>query len=132
MILDTSFLVALDAGESGARATAGELEASDAPLRIPTMAVQELYVAVGLGANAGDNARKFESLLANKPVVPLSDSIARKAGVLEGEHIASDAKPDLGPADAVVAATGLEHNEAVVTTDASDFETVDGLDVLTP
>jgi len=132
MILDTSFLIALDAGESAARDAARELEASNAPLRIPTMVVQELYVAVGLGANTGKNARKFESVLSNKPVVPLSDSIARKAGVLEGEHIASDAKPDLGPADAVVAATGLEHNEPVVTTDTSDFETVDGLDVVTP
>jgi predicted nucleic acid-binding protein len=132
MILDTGFLIALDGDDPDAEETARELEARDVPLRVPTIVVQELYVAVGVGSESAKNARKFESLLENKPVVPLTDQIARRAGVIEGQHIASDTLPELGPADAVVAATALQLNEAVVTNDVSDFETVESLDVVTP
>jgi len=64
----------------------------------------------------------------NKPVVELDDSIARRAGTLEGAHLASESAPDLGQGDAIVAATGLTLNEPVVTND-EDFQSVDGLRV---
>jgi predicted nucleic acid-binding protein len=51
-----------------------------------------------------------------------------RAGALESQHMGSDAKPDLGPGDAIVAATGLTMDEAVVTSNG-DFGAVDGLDV---
>ncbi len=92
------------------------------------MVIQELYVSVGAGGDPNENARAYDALVANKPVVPLDENIARRAGVLEGEHLTSDSKPTLGPGDAIVAATGLVHNEPVVTND-TDFETVDGLSV---
>ena len=128
MILDTEFLISLRAGESGAVDLAAELEADSVPTRIPTVVVKELYVGVGAGGDAAGNARAYEALVANKPVVDLDENIARRAGVLEGHHLTSDAKPTLGPGDATVAATGLVFNEPVVTNDA-DFEHVDGLDV---
>jgi tRNA(fMet)-specific endonuclease VapC len=90
--------------------------------------VQELYVAVGAESESFTNARKYEALVANKPVVGMDEAIARQAGALEGQHIASDSKPDLGTGDAVVAATGLQYNEPVVTSDR-DFTAVDGLPV---
>lgn len=127
MILDTDFLVALDEGD-GAEEKALELETADVPLRVPTIVLQELSVAVGAGANANRNARKFEALIANKPIVDVGANIARRAGVLGGEHLVSDDRPTLGPGDALVAATGLQFNEPVVTADG-DFETVDGLTV---
>lgn len=132
MILDTSFLTSLDGDASDARSLAGDLETRGVPLRIPTIVIQELYVAVGLGSNTAANARTFEALVENKPVVPLNDAIARRAGILEGVHIGSDAKPDLGPANAVVAATALQFSEPVVTADDSDFEAVDEVEVVTP
>jgi predicted nucleic acid-binding protein len=127
MILDTDFLIALDESD-GAREKALELETADVPLRVPAIVLQELYVAVGAGENANENARKFEALIANKPVVDIDANIARRAGVLEGQHLVSDDRPSLGPGDALVAATGLQFNEPVVTSDG-DFETVDGLAV---
>lgn len=66
--------------------------------------------------------------MANKPVVEMDENIARQAGALEGRHIASDSKPALGSGDAIVAATGFQYNEAVVTSDR-DFTHVDGLAV---
>lgn len=128
MILDTEFLISLRAEETDAVELASELEATGVPIRIPSIVIQELYVSVGAGANANENVRAYEALVANKPIVDLDDTISRRAGVLEGRHLTSDSKPALGPGDAIVAATGLVHNEAVVTND-SDFETVDGLTV---
>lgn len=128
MILDTDFLISLDEAADGAERKAAELEAADVPLRVPTTVVRELYVGVGAGSDSFENARKYEALLANKPVVELDANVARKAGVLQGQHLQSDAKPALGPGDAVVAATGLQYNEPVVTGD-EDFTAIDGLTV---
>jgi predicted nucleic acid-binding protein len=128
MILDTEFLIALDNQSEAAREKAAEIEAADVPLRVPTMVIQELYVGVGAGTQPFENAKKYEALIANKPVVGMNENIARQAGALEGQHIASDSKPELGPGDAIVAATGLQYNEPVVTNDR-DFTHVDGLSV---
>lgn len=128
MILDTEFLIELDANNETAVALAEELEAAAVPLRVPTIVVQELYVAVGAGSDTHENARKYEALIANKPIVEMDGNIARQAGALEGQHLVSDTKPELGPADAIVAATGLQYNEPVITND-EDFTHVDGLSV---
>jgi predicted nucleic acid-binding protein len=68
----------------------------------------------------------YRRLLASKPTVDLTRSIATRAGVLEGEHRRNDSKPNLGPVDAIVASTALEKNEPVVSDDR-DFDSVDGL-----
>lgn len=128
MILDTDFLVALKASDPGALELAREIEGSDVPARIPTPVVHELYRAVGAGSDPDGNARDIEALLAAKPLVEFGERLARRAGALEGEHIDSDTKPDLGTVDAMVAAVGLVYNEPVVSSDG-DFESVDGLAV---
>ena len=128
MILDTEFLISLQAEETAAVERAAELEATGVPSRIPTIVIQELYVSVGAGGDANENARAYNALVANKPVAPLNENIAQRAGVLEGQHLTSDSKPALGPGDAIVAATGLVYNEPVITND-TDFNTVDGLSV---
>ena len=128
MILDTEFLIELDNRNRNAIEKAAELESADVPLRVPTIVAQELYVGVGAGSESFENARKYEALVANKPVVEIDGKIARQAGALEGQHVVSDEKPELGPGDAIVAATGLQYNEPVVTNDG-DFTQVDGLAV---
>ena len=128
MILDTEVFISLKAEEDAALNLATELETANLPTRVPTIVLEELYVAVGAGDLPTENARKYEALIANKPIVSLDENVSRRAGALEGQHIASDSKPELGPADAIVAATGLTMNEAVVTNDRA-FESVDGLDV---
>lgn len=128
MILDTEFLISLRANEKPAVDLARKLEEEALPTRIPTVVIQELYVGVGAGATPKRNERAFEALIGNKPIVPLDEDVARLAGRLEGEHLTSDAKPNLGPVDAVVAATGLRTSEPVVTNDA-DFEHVEDLRV---
>ncbi len=88
---------------------------------------QELHVSAGAGDDSTGNTRAYEALIENKPVVPLYEHIARRAGALEGQHLVGDTKPNLGSTDSIVAATGLTTNEAVVTNDR-DVTHVDGLD----
>lgn len=127
MILDTSFLIALDEGLEEARHLAAELEAAKVPRRVPTPVLYELYIAAGAGDDPFGNAQSNEALVANLPVVDLDENIARKAGTLFGIHRLSDRKPDLSPVDSMIAATGLTYNEPVVTGDTSNFGSVDGL-----
>ena len=128
MILDTGFFIALDEGKESAIEMKDELVGSGLPQRIPSIVVQELYVSVGAGTQSYQNAEKYEKLMANYPVVPLDENIAKRAGALEGMHLVSDSKSDLGPGDAIVAATALQFNEPVVGED-SDFGDVEGLEV---
>jgi len=131
MILDTSFVIALQEGVPGAVRLARDHEASGVPQRLPTTVLSELYVSVGAGSDAHRNARKYEQLLENLPVVDVDENIARRAGALRGASLASDTDRVLGLADATIAATGLVHNEPVITADTEDFGAVEGLDIVT-
>jgi predicted nucleic acid-binding protein len=123
MIIDTSFLRALDEERRVAERLASELEASDVPLRVPTPVLYELYISAGAGDDPALNAHSNEALVATLPIADLDENIAGKPGI----HRQSDQKPDLDPVDSMVAATGLTYNEPVVTGDRSDFGSVDGL-----
>lgn len=131
MIADTSYLIAIDNSDADARAFSRANENAGVPQRVPTISILKLYISVGLGSQPNLNARSYEQLVENLPTVPLEENIARRAGVVLGAHRASDSKPNLGLGDAVVAATGLAYNEAVVTADVGDFSSVDGLEVVT-
>ena len=130
MILDTSYLIALAEGDADARALASQHESAGLPQRLPVTVLSELYVAVGAGDTPTRNVRKYEELIGNLPVVDVDDNVARRAGVLQGHHLASDSKPTLGISDATIAAIGLVYSEPVVTDD-DDFASVDGLQVVT-
>lgn len=130
MILDTSYVIALAEGETGAIKLANQHESDGVPQRLPATVLSELYVSVGAGDDLNRNVRKYEQLVGNLPVVDSDDNISRRAGVLQGQHLVSDTKPTLGIADATIAATGLVYNEPVITADTDDFESVDGLQVV--
>lgn len=127
MILDTSYIIALDEQDSDAIGLAREHDAANLPQRLPSIVLSELYVSVGAGQNPHDSVRAYEELVGNLPIIDIDENIARRAGAIQGEHIASDTKPNLGLADATIAATGLVYNEPVVTTDTDDFGSVEGL-----
>jgi predicted nucleic acid-binding protein len=74
--------------------------------------------------------RAYEELVGNLPIIDIGQNIARRAGVIQGEHLVSDTKPTLGLADATIAATALVYNEPVVTEDTDDFGSVEGLDTV--
>ena len=131
MILDTSFLRDLKDQDQAALAHARHIESLGVPLRIPSIVSFEWYYGVQYVPNPVQDQRSFQRLSANKTFQELTDPIARKAGTLNAEHEQSDTKPDLGTRDSIIAATGLQLDEPVVTTD-SDFERIDNLQVSMP
>lgn len=130
MILDTNFLGALDAGTTGAKALAEEIESNSLPARVPTPVVFEVFYGIENAENPDQLRPRYEALFANKPRVELTDQIARRGGQLYARHEASDTKETLDLVDAMVAAAGLDIDEPVVTNDSA-FQDVDGLAVET-
>ncbi|PSQ47799.1 hypothetical protein BRD15_06610 [Halobacteriales archaeon SW_6_65_15] len=55
--------------------------------------------------------------------MPATESIAKRAGFLDGT-IERKFGNEIGPLDAIIAATALEYDEPVVTADVTDFEKV--------
>lgn len=131
MILDTSYIAALDGQDPDAQSLSRDHEQAGVPQRLPAGTLFELYLTVRPNASTFENSRKWEELVGNLPVVPVDGNIARRAGALEGVHQSSDSKPNLGVVDALNAATGLVLNEPVVTADTDDYGAVDGLEVVT-
>lgn len=122
MILDTNFLIDLDANRPAAVEKAREIEREGRPRRVPRVVVFELWSAVGKGTRTDQNRQKFERVLAGLPRVELSDSIAMLAGEIEGMAQAHDPNDSgVGVADAIIAATALDQDEPVVTDDETDF-----------
>jgi len=131
MILDTSFLRDLKDKDLDALAHSRHIESLGVPLRIPAPVSFEWFFGVQYVQNPIQDQQRFQQLVANKTFQELTDPIARKAGTLNAVHEQSDTKPNLGPIDSMVAATGLQLNEPVVAAD-SDFNSVDGLQVSMP
>lgn len=133
MILDTQYLGALADGDEAAREKATELDEPAVATRVPAAVVWELYTAIGnapLGENGEQLRALYERLLASRSTLDLSPEVARRAGELNGEHMTSDTVKQLDGADSVIAAHGLLLDEPVLSND-SDFQDVDGLEVVT-
>jgi predicted nucleic acid-binding protein len=121
-VLDTSFLIDLEADEPRAWARLEGLTAAAAPFRVPA-AVWIEYLAPMSPAERSDAARALESLV---QFVPLDRGIADRAATLQAEML-ERGKP-LAWHDLQVAATALEVQEEVVSNDAR-FRDVPGIAV---
>jgi len=127
MIADTDFLIDLMKRDAGARQKLRELESGGIPVKIPAMAVLELYIGVG-AEMTDDEERKVRAVLQPHPFVPMTDEISRLAGRRIGEGDTSKLKKNKG--DAAIGATGDVEGEPVLTRNVDDFEAL-GVDVET-
>lgn len=131
MILDTQFLGELASGDEDARQLAAELDRQETPTRIPAGVVWEvMYGLAKADRPLADRRRVYESLFNSASVIEFDNRVARRAGTLQGTHAGADDLSNLAGADSMVAAHGLLLNEPVVSNDA-DFQSVEGLDVVT-
>jgi len=129
MIVDTSFVLDIIDDLDAALDKERELESQSVPLVIPTMTVLELYVGVGKVATTREEHQRVEAVLDSYPLVDMTPSISRRAGRLLGERMADadgDDGPGIGKGDAVIAATALERDEAVLAGD-SHFGSIPGV-----
>lgn len=129
MIVDTSFVLDVIDDVDAAVSKERELEAHGVPLVLPAMTVLELYIGVGRVANTREERNAVESVLESYPIVETTPSIARRAGRLLGERLATANAgdgPGIGKGDATIAATALERDEPVLAGD-THFGTIPGV-----
>jgi predicted nucleic acid-binding protein len=123
VILDSCFVVDLMTGDEAAVAKLDELVAEGRQLSVSTLSVTE--VERGLT----DREREaFDAVVRDVDVVAYDREMAhRAAGLLRS--LDDDGAP-VGAVDAMVAATALERDGAVVTRNVSEFRRVDGVRVV--
>lgn len=123
MILDSCFLIDLMAGDEAAIAKLDELVAEKRPLSIATLSVTE--VERGL---AGTERDPFDAVVTDLDVVAYDRAMATRGATilrrLDGQGTPVDA------VDAIVAATALERDGAVLTRNAAEFRRIDGVRVV--
>jgi len=129
MILDTDFLIDLLHREESAVEKAVEVEDQRLPQRVPLLAVYELFVGVGASSMGDRERRTIRRVLAPRTVPELTERIAQRAGIVQGEL--HDAGEGIGAADAVIGATGLVFGEPVLTRKVELFERIPGVVVET-
>ncbi|MFB6194429.1 MAG: PIN domain-containing protein [Halobaculum sp.] len=132
MILDQAYLGDLADQRESALELAAELDGRPEPARVPSAVIWEAFTGVGNAFGEQSDALRaaYERLLASRSSIDLDPTVARRAGILNGEHLQSDSVSDLDDVDSIVAAHALLLNEPVVSND-EDFQAVDGLDVVT-
>lgn len=132
MILDSSFLIDIEWEHEGALAKAREIEAAELPRPVPLVVVSELYISIGKGTRTEENQQAVDRVLRALPIAELSVSIAKRAGIVEGELQAEDESDEgIGLVEALIASIALEYDEPIVTGDPDDFRRVEGVRVET-
>lgn len=116
ILIDTSILISHLKGNHATNNFLHTLAQSDAPLpAISIMAEMELYMLPQLDIEI------ITKILTTVIILPISSSIARKAGTLKSQH------PELKTEDAIVAATALEYGFSLVTFNVKAYKVIPGL-----
>lgn len=123
MIVDSTFVIDLMAGDAGALAKLDELVEDAEPLSISALTVTE----VRRGLDPDGELSTYDDVIEDVTVVPFDRSEARRAADLL-RRMDRDGTP-IGALDAMIAATALERREKVLTRNLSEFERVEGLGV---
>ena len=130
MILDTSFVEDVARQDRAALVRADELTANGIPERLSAMTVYELYWGVGYVETPQTEKDVVDAVLETKEIYDITPEIARKAGRIAG-HLASEGQPLNDPGDELIGATGVVHDEPVLTKNVGHFERIPGLEVKT-
>ncbi|QSG12778.1 PIN domain containing protein [Halapricum desulfuricans] len=128
MILDTSFVEDVARADEDALAKADALAETGTPERLSAMTLYELYWGVGYVDRSQAERDVVDSVLETKEIYPVTPEIARKAGRIAGT-LASDGRPLDDPGDGIIGATGVVHDEPVLTRNVDHFERIPGLEI---
>lgn len=121
MILDTSYLVDLFAGDQDAFEVGIGLSEDGVVQRVPSPVVMELAYGASFGGE--DEQRKVQNALRMYPIVEQDDTIARRAGVLlAAADSTAGGESGIDKVDPMVAAVADIHDEPVLTANVRDFE----------
>ena len=125
MILDTSFLIDLKDGDSGAFATAVELFDGDVVQRVAIPSVMELYYGAHF-TRSEEELRKVRNLLLMYPLVDIDENLSRRAGELLADADRRDGGDSgVDNEDAIIGAVAEQFGEPVLTDNVDHFEKLD-------
>lgn len=130
MILDTSFVEDVSREDPAALERASELAADGVPERLSVLTVYELYWGIGYVETPQAEKDAVDAVLETKEVYEVTPEIARKAGRIAGE-LSSQGNPLNDPGDEIIGATGVVHDEPVLTKNVDHFKRIPGLEVET-
>jgi tRNA(fMet)-specific endonuclease VapC len=128
MILDTTVLLDLMRNSHDVHTKVTSLENDGIPLRVSVMTVNELYYGIGATDTSAAEKRKVDAVLGSKPVYDVTPEIGRKSGRLAGE-LEKRGQPINDVGDEIIAATGIVHDEPVLTRNTKHFDRFDDLEV---
>lgn len=130
MILDTSFLLDLFAGDEAAFERGQTLQQRGALQRVPIPVMMELQYGVEASGST-EERRNVRNALRLYPTVRLDAEMARHAGtLLVRADRDADGESGVEKLDAMIAAVASILDEPVLTDNATDFRTL-GVDVET-
>ncbi|WP_226010928.1 type II toxin-antitoxin system VapC family toxin [Halomicrobium salinisoli] len=130
MILDTSFVEDVASGEEDAVQAADVLRQEGIPERLSVITLYELYWGVSYVDTPQHERDRIDGVLESKETYDVTPEIARKAGRITG-RLSSDGRPINDPGDELIGATGVVHDEPVLTRNVDHFERIPGLEVET-
>ena len=129
MIADTDVLIDLMQARESAVEAIRTLEGANVPIRISAMSLFELYHGLERIENPSKRRRRMQSVLDTREVYPAGEGVMKKAGRLDGQL--AGLGETIGIGDTIIAATGLLHEEPVLTRNVRHFSRIDGLDIET-
>ncbi|UWG48144.1 PIN domain containing protein [Halanaeroarchaeum sp. HSR-CO] len=130
MILETSFVEDVARNDPAAVAKADTLREEGIPERLSTMTLYELYWGVGYVEKPRREIDRLDAVLGTKAIYDVTPAIARKAGRIAGS-LTADGRALQDPGDEIIGATGVVHDEPVLTKNVDHFERIPGLTVET-
>lgn len=122
MIIDSSFLFDLMAGEEGAFSKGIELAETGEMQWLPAPVIAEAYYGVAT-VRSQTSEREVRNRLLGYPPLSVDVTVARRAGLLladADDRAGGDAA--VGANDAYIAAMADLHDDAVLTDNVEDFE----------
>ena len=120
MILDTSFLIDLFDGRTGAFEKGIELAETKTLQRVPSPVITELSYGAEFGDE--DERRNVRNALRMYPVVKQNETIAHRAGqLLARADQKADGQSGIDKVDPMVAEVSDVYDEPVLTGNAEDF-----------
>jgi tRNA(fMet)-specific endonuclease VapC len=126
LLLDTNVVSYLLKGDTRAAAYAPLLEGNR--LALSFMTVAELFEWAAVRRWGQPRRKRLEQALTNYIVVPVDIALCRTWGRLRAQQ--RFAGVTIAPQDAWIAATALHHSLPLVTHNPGDFQSINGLEVL--
>ena len=127
MILDTTFLIDVLRGREDVTKRVEDLDARGSPF-VSSVTVMELWEGIHLADATEAERAAVEELLTEIDEFPFDRECAMVAGRLSADLMT--AGDPIDESDVMIAATGLVHDQSVVTRNVDHFERISGLSVV--